>query len=71
MLIDGQRMEDLTQHEVDMIADDVFDKLREANRRGEIGLLQIIELFGCDSCDVDHIACEQCNDFITTTTYNI
>jgi hypothetical protein len=71
VIIDGKHSTDFTDHELDMLADELFEKLRESYGRGEIDILRLINLFECDSMESDAEACEQCGDRVTTITYNI
>jgi len=71
VIIDGKNSKDFTTHELDMLADELFEKLRESYGRGAINVLNLINLFECDTMESDDEACDRCGDRVTTITFNI
>jgi hypothetical protein len=70
ILVDGKSIQNFCTSEIDMLINDLLDKVREAAVRNEIQVLDLIQLFQYDEQTVGG-SCEQCGDHVEVTTYNL
>lgn len=70
VVIDGKSTKDMTSTEQDMMVEEVLQKTREAIMRGQMSLIELIEMFQYDEFIVGP-KCEQCDERVTTTVYNL
>ena len=67
IIIDGKHIEDIDQAELMAY---LLSKIPERIKDGSMQIMNLIELFQCD--DREHVSdCDQCNDSVYKTTWNI
>lgn len=69
--IDGKSLEDFSKEEQDKIFNYLIAKLEEKWKIRDICLTDLVEVFHYDDYDYDPIACDQCGDNVSTTTWEI
>ena len=69
-VIDGKSVSDMTSSEQDMIVEELLQKAKEAIMRNEVQMIDLIEMFQYDDCNVGS-TCDQCGDNVTTRIYNL
>ena len=70
IVIDGKSVSDMTSSEQDIIVEELLQKAKEAIMRNEVQMIDLIEMFQYDDYNVGS-TCDQCNDNVTTTIYNL
>lgn len=69
--IDGKRLQDFSEEESEKILDYLIVKLKERIKDRNMCLTDLVQIFHYDDYDYDPIACDQCGDSISTTTWEI